>query len=216
LYAAQTKMEELMQQLTEVPWRDVEVGKDYLVLNILNNTNIIQIREVELLGENTLFGTGMAAFVHAVSNMAYLVNDTPSRYDPDNKFYEVPDESLLQQIRDACERIGPARFQEQMEEIMQEVRVLVAPRVLNIYDAAHIGTLSLDNIHPKEDPITYEPFQYLEECVRLMKNNMFIFKQSSLQAHFNTGKSTNPLTNVNVTLEDVERFCYRGAYGIYS
>ena len=205
-----------MQQLTEVPWRNVEVGKDYLVLNILNNTRIIQIREVELLGENTLFGDGMAAFVHALSNMSYLVNDTPSQFDPDNRFYEVPEDSLLQQIRAACEIVGPVRFQQQMEEIMQEVRVLVAPRVLNIYDAAHIGTLSLDNIHPKEDPITYEPFQYLEECVRLMKNNMFIFKQSSLQAHFNTGKSTNPLTNMNVRLEDVELFCYRGAYGLYT
>jgi len=209
-------MEELMQQLTEVPWRDVEAGKQYLILNVLNDAHIIQIREVEVIGENTLFGAGMAAFVHALSNMSYLVNDTPSQFDPDNRFYEVPDESLLQQIRAACEIVGPVRFQQQMEEIMQEVRVLVAPRVLNIYDAAHIGTLSLDNIHPKEDPITYEPFQYLEECVRLMKNNMFIFKQAPLQEHFNTGKSTNPLTNMNVRLEDVERFCYRVAYGIYS
>ena len=205
-----------MQQLTEVSWRNVEAGKQYLILNVLNDAHIIQIREVEVIGENTLFGAGMTAFIHALSNMSYLVNDTPSQFDPDNRFYEVPEDSLLQQIRAACEIVGPVRFQQQMEEIMQEVRVLVAPRVLNIYDAAHIGTLSLDNIHPKEDPITYEPFQYLEECVRLMKNNMFIFKQSSLQAHFNTGKSTNPLTNMNMRLEDVERFCYRGAYGLYT
>jgi len=209
-------MEELMQQLTEVPWRNVELGKEYLVLNTLNNTNIIQIREVELLGENTLFGDGMAAFVHAASNMTYIVNDTPIQYGPDNRFYEVPDESLLQQIRAACERIGPARFQEQMEAILEEVRVLTTPSRLNIDNAIHIGTLSLDNIHPKEDPITYERFIHGEECVRLMKNNMFIFKQAPLQEHFNTGKSTNPLTNVNVSLEDVERFCYRGAYGLYT
>jgi len=208
-------MEELIEQLKEVLWRDLVSGNEYLTLNILNLVRVIQVREIELFGESTLFGPGPVGFIHATTGQAFLFNDTPDRYDPENRFYEVPDQQLLEAIEEQCQQLGPQRFQQQMQEAIQELVNLVGDpepttEVLNIEDASYTDTLTLDlnSLFPTGDPITYEPFLKGESCVRLLKNNAFIFKQTSLQTYFNTGTAKNPLTNERVSLEELERFHY--------
>jgi hypothetical protein len=51
-------MEELMQQLIEVPWRELVTGNEYMTLNVLNSTRIIEISQVELLEQPSMFGSG--------------------------------------------------------------------------------------------------------------------------------------------------------------
>jgi len=82
---------------------------------------------------------------------------------------------------------------------------------LNIDDAVHIGEIrfNANELFPNGDTITYEPFEDGDECARLMGNTLFTFKKDSLQQYFNTGRNINPLTNQEITLENIQRCTYR-------
>ena len=199
-------MNQLLERLEEVHWRNVAIGNQYLVMNVLNRPRVIQVQNTERIPPVGMM-EGEWGFIHGGGGNSFAVYQTPPRFHPDNRFYQVPEDDLLLALQAAAQQEGQALFQRQMEEIFEVVRGVQYPTI-RTKNAPHIGEIPVD---PAElDPITHEPFEDGCQCVRLMKDNRFLFKQKPLQHFFDTsGRSVNPLTNQPIHLEDVERCTVR-------
>jgi len=219
----------LLSQLTEVPWNELQVGNQYLFLNIYHYPRIHRV--VSVVMHRHLGGFG---FVHTNSpGLSYAIYENEPEFSPNNRFYLVPDVDLLEALQDEMSIIGPVLMTNHITSIIEYVRTipemepyshLLQPgtqdnqqnqqnqqnQTLNTHNAYHVGRkyMNLQVLYPTGDPILYEPFISEEECVQLCQNRHWIFKQDSLQRHFNTGKQTNPLTNEPLTLQDLEVFTY--------
>jgi len=99
---------------------------------------------------------------------------------------------------------------EEPDIVNKKMNRLGMKKILIIKRAPHIGSikLNLTKEFPSGNALEYNDFVNGEELVRLNKNNAFVYKINSLQAWFNTGDSTNPLSGTNITQDDIERFTY--------
>ena len=82
--------------------------------------------------------------------------------------------------------------------------------LLDISLAPHIGDLRLNlkKEFPNGNSLSFDEFVDGEELVRLQGNNKYVFKINDLQTFFNTRRKINPLTNLPITQNDIERFRY--------
>ena len=120
-----------------------------------------------------------------------------------------------QNMIDQWDRERPANWEREMEERWERQRVqeLAAEQlrnlgVLNIDAAPHIGYLRLG--HEDANAISYEDFKNGDICVRLQQDNRFIFHIDGLKEWFRRS-NLNPLTNLPVVQDDIERFTYKDA-----
>lgn len=120
-----------------------------------------------------------------------------------------------QNIIDQWIRERPNNWERDMEERWerQQVQELAVEQlrnlgVLNIDAAAYIGDLRLS--HEDHNAISYEDFKNGDECVRLQQDNRFIFHIDALKEWFRRS-NLNPLTNLPVVQDDIERFTYKDA-----
>ena len=118
-----------------------------------------------------------------------------------------------QNMIDRWDRERPANWEREMEERWERehIQQLAAEQFntlnrLNIDAAPHIGDLRLS--HEEQNAITYDDFKNGDECVRLQKNNRFIFHIDGLKEWF-LRSNQNPLTNLPVKQDDIERFTYK-------
>jgi len=118
-----------------------------------------------------------------------------------------------QNMIDRWDRERPANWQREMLDQWeaQHVQQLEAEQLntlnrLNIDAAPYIGDLRLS--HEDQNAISYEDFNNGDMCVRLQQDNRFIFHIDGLKSWFRTSNK-NPLTNLPVIQEDIERFTYR-------
>lgn len=118
-----------------------------------------------------------------------------------------------QNIIDRWERERPINWERNIEERWERERIqeLAAEQLrtlnrLNIDAAPHIGDVRLN--HEDANAISYEDFKNGDECVRLQEDNRFIFHIDGLKEWF-LRSNLNPLTNLPVRQEDIERFTYR-------
>jgi len=200
-------MNQLLDHLEEVHWRNVAIGNQYLVMNVLNRPRVIQVQDTEHFPPVGMM-EGEWGFIHGGGGDSFAIYENPPRFHPDNRFYQVPEDDILRTLQAIAEGEGEAPFQRQMEEIFELLRDILPPSIC-IENAPHIGELFVD---PGElDPITLEPFDLGErECVRLMKDKNFLFKREPLQKFFDTSRQfVNPLTNLPIRQEDIERCTVR-------
>ena len=118
-----------------------------------------------------------------------------------------------QNMIDRWDRERPANWEREMEERWERERIqeLAAEQLntlnrLNIDAAPYIGDLHLS--HEDQNAITYEDFKNNDICVRLQQDNRYIFHIDGLKEWF-LRSNVNPLTNLLVTQEDIERFTYK-------
>jgi hypothetical protein len=94
------------------------------------------------------------------------------------------------------------------------LRAVAAPAAvgLNVFAAPHIGNIGSPPISSDhENAISREQLVVGQEYVRVANDNHFIYDPRYLQEWFNTGHNTNPLTNLPVLQNQLERFTYTGA-----
>lgn len=120
-----------------------------------------------------------------------------------------------QNMIDRWDRERPNNWEREMEERWERQRVqeLAAEQlrnvgVLNIDAAPHIGYLRLG--HEDANAISYEDFKNGDICVRLQQDNRFIFHIDGIKEWFRRS-NLNPLTNLPVVQDDIERFTYKDA-----
>jgi hypothetical protein len=118
-----------------------------------------------------------------------------------------------QNMIDQWDRERPANWERELEERWeaQHVQQLAAEQLntlnrLNIDAAAYIGDLRLS--HEDANAISYEDFKNGDMCVRLQQDNRFIFHIDGLKEWFRRS-NLNPLTNLPVVQDDIERFRYK-------
>ena len=116
-----------------------------------------------------------------------------------------------QNMIDRWERERPNNWERDMEERWEREQELAAEQLntlntLNIDAAAYIGDLRLT--HEDANAISYEDFKNGDMCVRLQQDNRFIFHIDGLKEWFRRS-NLNPLTNLPVVQDDIERFRYK-------
>ena len=129
---------------------------------------------------------------------------------PQNRIHE---RGRNQNMIDQWDRERHANWERELEERWERERIqeLAAEQLrtldrLNIDAAPHIGDLRLS--HEDANAISYEDFKNGDECVRLKEDNRFIFHIDGLKEWFRRS-NLNPLTNLPVRQEDIERFTYK-------
>ena len=196
-----------MDQLHEIPWTQLELGTEYLILNVLQEPYILRVEQVET-HDPVQEGEGRWGFVHTNSYLSFAIYERPPLHlNPNNRFYEVPEEDVIRQVREFCANSERVEWNDQAAYIQEIIGRYSSRSTLNLASAPHIGSLSIDvkGLFPNGDPISYEPFCNGDACVRIQQKDQFLFKEESLKAHFTAGKSTNPLTNERISVEDLER-----------
>ena len=117
-----------------------------------------------------------------------------------NKFYVVPNGPYPPAEEFVAQAAWNALWQD-LHNAIEERYPIHNP--LNVYAAPYIDPISTHEI----DPITHEVFRTGDLCVRLCKNNQYIYHIHTLHDWFKY-RNVNPMTNTIVYQADIEQFIY--------
>lgn len=223
-----------MDGLEEINYEDISIGERYLAIRNGREPKVITVQRIQD-GLREHEGIGTWGFVISEDDSSYPAYEHAPppghelfRIFGVTRFYEVPDDEVLNNIITEWRQEHPGAFQpiQEFPNIGHNLPInnnnnnnnrnnaynnSDSEDILYVDQAPHIGVLSLDLAaeFPEGNSFRWEPFVNGQDYVRLQKDDRFIFRQDDLQTLWNMGRGINPVTGLQINQEDVERFTYK-------